>query len=120
MKWNIIKLNLLAMCIVIQGMLSGCSSTSDLTVLSSKVVRLNDFELDKADRKEAYGEDVRHWFLFFAFGSPPSLKEALDRGLEQGGGDVMTDVRVENWGWSILLYSQGGWSVKGTVVKTRN
>lgn len=120
MKWNIIKLNLLATCIVIQGMLSGCSSTSDLTVLSSKVVRLNDFELDKADRKEAYGEDVRHWFLCIPFGPQPTMKEALDRGLEQGGGDVLTDVRVENWGWSILLYGQDGWSVKGTVVKTRN
>jgi hypothetical protein len=120
MKWNIIKLNLLVVCIVIQGMLSGCSTASDCTVLSSKIVRLNDFELDKADRKEAYGEDVRHWFLFIPFGSQPTMKEALDRGLEQGGGDVMTDVRVDNWGWTILIYSQGGWSVKGTVVKTRN
>lgn len=120
MKKNIIKLSLLAMAIGIQGMLAGCSTTSDCTVLSSKIVRLNDFELDKADRKQAYGEDVRHWFLFIPFGSLPTMKEALDRGLEQGGGDVMTDVRVKNWGWSILLYSQGGWSVAGTAVKTRN
>jgi hypothetical protein len=119
MKPNIFKISLMVACIVLQGMLSGCSTTSDLTVLSSKVVRLNDFELDKADRKDAYGEDVRHWFLCIPFGPPPTMKEALDRGLEQGGGDVFTDVRVENWGWSMLIYSQGGWSVKGTVVKTR-
>jgi hypothetical protein len=117
MKQKILRLSLLALC---AGMLAGCSTTSDCTVLSSKIVRLNDFELDKANRKQAYGEDVCHWLLWFRLGSPPSLKEALDRALEQGGGDVMTDVRVKTWGWSALLYSQGGWSVKGTVVKTRN
>jgi hypothetical protein len=120
MKSPTIKVSLLALGLGLQMMLSGCSTTSDLTVLSSKVVRLNDFELDKADRKDAYGEDVRHWFLCIPFGPPPTMKEALDRGLEAGGGDVFTDVRVENWGWSIIIYSQGGWSVKGTVVKTRN
>ena len=120
MKKHIAKMGVLAICISLQGMLAGCVTKSDCTVMSSKIVRLNDFELDKADRKQAHGEDVRHWFLFIPFGAPPSLKEALDRGLENGGGDVMTDVRVENWGWSILLYSQGGWSVDGTVVKTRN
>jgi len=117
MKKNVIKLSLLSLCL---GMLSGCVSTSDCTVLSSKVCRLSNFELDKADRKEAYGEDVRTWFLFIPFGTAPTLKEALDRGLEQSGGDVMTDVRVKNWGWSAILFSQGGWSVKGTAVKTRN
>lgn len=116
MKQNILILSLLAACV---GMLTGCSTTSDCTVLSSKIVRLNDFELDKADRKDAYGEDVRHWILCFPLGPEPNMKQALDTALEQGAGDVMTDVRVENWGWSVLLYSQGGWSVKGTVVKTR-
>lgn len=117
MKQKILSLSLLVMC---AGMLAGCSTTSDCTVLSSKIVRLNDFQLDKADRKQAYGEDVRHWILCFPIGAPPSLKESLDRALESGGGDVMTDVRVKNWGWTVLLYSQGGWSVKGAAVKTRN
>lgn len=102
------------------GMLTGCVTRSDCTVMSSKLVRLNDFELDKADRKDGYGEDVRHSVLGIPFGPPPTLKEALDRGLEQGGGDVMTDVRVDYWSWTMLLYGQEGWSVKGTVVKTRN
>ena len=117
MKLNIVKLSLLGLC---AGMLAGCSSTSSCTVVSSKLCRLSNFDLEKADRKATYGEDVRHWFLFIPLGTRPNLKEALDRAVEQGGGDVLTDARVKNWGWTILLYSQGGWSVKGDAVKTRN
>ena len=102
------------------SLLAGCSSTRTNTVLSSKLCRLSNFDLEKADRKATYGEDVRHWFLFIPLGTEPNMKESIDRALEQGGGDVLTDVTVKNWGWSLLLYSQGGWSVKGDAVKTRN
>jgi hypothetical protein len=117
MKLNIIRLSLLGLCV---SLLAGCSSTRTNTVLSSKLCRLSNFDLEKADRKPTYGEDVRHWFLFIPLGTPPNMKESIDRALEQGGGDVLTDVTIKNWGWSVLLYSQGGWSVKGDAVKTRN
>lgn len=117
MKQNIIRLGLMGVCL---GMLAGCSSTSSCTALSSKLCRVSNFDLEKANRKATYGEDVRHWFLCFPLGTQPNMKEAIDRALEQGGGDVLTDVKVKNWGWSAILYSQGGWSVKGEAVKTRN
>jgi len=119
MKKNILilQLSLVAMC---AGLLTGCTTTSDCTVLSSKLVRLSDFDLDKADRKPAYGEDVQPFLLGIPLASPPSLKQALDNALDQSGGDVMTDVRVKYWDWTIILYGEQGWSVKGTSVKTRN
>jgi hypothetical protein len=81
---------------------------------------LSNFDLDKADRKQASGEDVQPFFLGIPLAGQPSLKQALDQALDQGGGDVMTDVRVKYWNWNIILYGEQGWSVNGTVVKTRN
>ena len=117
MKKSILIAGLLAMC---SGLFTGCTTTSDCTVLSSRLVRLSNFDLDKADRKPAYGDDVQPFFLGIPLASQPSLKQALDNALDQGGGDVMTDVRVKYWNWNVILFGEQGWSVSGSAVKTRD
>lgn len=99
-------------CVVHQG---------DFTVASSKLIRLNEFELDKAGRtKGVEGKDTQNIIFLFPTGGPPSVKEAMDQALNTGGGDVMTDVRIDSWFFYIpYIYGQAGWSVKGDVIKTR-
>lgn len=117
MKQSILRLSLLVVC---AGMLAGCSTTGSWSVVSSKLCRVSDFDLEKVDRKATYGEDVCHFFLGIPLGSRANVKEALDHALEQGGGDVLTDARSKYWHWTIILYGQEGWSWKGDAVKTRN
>ena len=102
--------------------LSGCSVRhGDYTVLSNKMVRLSDFELDKADRvKKVVGEDRQHIIFVIPTGAQPTLDGALDNAFQLADGDVMTDAVVESWGWYIpYIYGQAGWRVTGDVVKTR-
>lgn len=101
---------------------SGCVVRhGDFTVLSNKIIRLSEFELDKADRaKGLVGKDVQHIIIFFPTCGPPTLAGALDDAFEKGSGDVMTDAVVHSWAWYIpYIYGQAGWKVKGDVVKTR-
>ncbi len=104
-------------------MLTGCVVRhGDFSVASNKLLRLSEFELDKADRaKGVVGKDVQHIVIFFPIGGPPTLEGAMDDALEKGGGDVMTDAVIKSWGWYIpYIYGQGGWSIEGDVLKTRN
>ena len=112
----------LAALFVLLVMLPACSVRhGDFTVLSSKLVRLSDFELSKADRvKDVEGRDVSHIIVFVPLKSNPSLDDAINDALEKADGDVMTDVVVNYWYWYIpYIYGQQGWRVRGDVVKTR-
>jgi predicted small secreted protein len=103
--------------------LSSCVTRhGDFSVLSNKIVRLSEFELDKADRtKNVVGKDVMHIICFIPTKGNISLEEALDNALEKGDGDVMTDAVIKSYGFYIpYIYGQMGWVVKGDVVKTRN
>lgn len=112
---------LLLCCVVLSG-LTGCVTRhGDFTVLSNKLVRLSEFELDHAERKRGIvGKEVSHIILIFPTMVQPSLEGALDDAFDQADGDVMTDAVVESWQWYIpYIYGQIGWSVKGDVIKTR-
>lgn len=102
--------------------LCGCiTHHGDFTVASTKLVRLNEFELDKADRvKGIEGEDIAHTIVFVPTKANPTLKTAMDNALDNGRGDVMTDVTIDFIDFYIpFIYGQCGWIVKGDVVKTR-
>jgi hypothetical protein len=121
MSTNIRCIVILLSIVAVSVLMSGCTvNHGTFTVASTKLVRLNEFELDKAGRvKGVQGEDVAHIIVFIPTGTP-TLKTAMDNALDQGAGDVLTDVRIETWNFYIpLLYGQNGWSVKGDVVKTR-
>jgi hypothetical protein len=101
---------------------TGCAVRhGDFTVLSNKLIRVSEFELDKADRtKNVVGEEVIHIISFIPTGGRPSLEGAMDDAFRKGGGDVMTDAVVSWWSFYIpYIYGQQGWRVKGDVVKTR-
>ncbi len=111
-----------AACLALLGASTGCTVRhGDFTVLSNKVLRLSEFELDKAERiKSVTGKEVQHMFIVIPTSGPPTLEGALDDAFDQTDGDVMTDAVVEFWSWYIpYIYGQTGWSVKGDVVKTR-
>lgn len=112
---------ILAVCLV--TLLGACSvNHGNFTVLSNKIVNINDFDLDKADRiKNIKGVDRAHVIMFFPTKSNPNLSDALNEAFRKADGDVMTDVTVTSWGWWIpYIYGQNGWTVEGDVVKTRN
>ena len=107
---------------LIAVLLSGCVvNHGDFTVVSNKLVRISEFELEKADRvKGVVGKDVVHIIVVIPTGGGPTVEAALDDALEKGGGDVMTDASIQSWYWYIpYVYGYAGWSVKGDVVKTR-
>lgn len=119
------KKMLIACCMLVTVgcFISGCVTRhGDFTVISNKVIRLSEFELEKADRtKGIVGKDITHIIFFFPVGGPPTLEAALDDAFEKGGGDVMTDAVISSWFfWVPYLYGQYGWKVEGDVVKTRS
>lgn len=104
------------------ALISACSvNHGTFTVMSNKIVNVNDFDLDKADKiKNVKGTDRSHIIIFFATKANPNLSDALNDAFRKADGDVMTDVTVTSWGWWIpYIYGQSGWTVEGDVVKTR-
>jgi len=100
----------------------GCSTRhGDYTVLSNKMISLENFELEKADRvKHIVGEEKQHIIIFIPVGGEPTLDGAIDDMFKKSDGDVVTDAVVESWQWYIpYIYGQRGWRVTGDVVKTR-
>ncbi|MDY0270035.1 hypothetical protein [Trichloromonas sp.] len=113
---------LLIIIVFLSVLFSGCTVRhGDFTVISNKLTRLSEFEVDKANRvKNVTGKDVQHIIIFIPTGGPPTVEAAVDDALEKGDGDLMTDAVIHCWNWYIpYIYGQVGWSVKGDVVKTR-
>ena len=113
----------LGRCVALLGLsalLVGCTIRhGDFTVISGKLVDTSDFRLGQADRaKGIEGEDMAHVILGIPTANP-TLDAALDDACKKGDGDVVTDAVVESFGWSLILYGQKGWRVRGDVVSTR-
>jgi len=104
------------------GQFTGCVSRhGDFSVASNKLLRLSEFELDKADRiRGVVGKDVQHIIILFPTSGPPTIDGAMDDAFRKSGGDVLTDATIKSWAWYIpYIYGQAGWSVEGDAVKTR-
>jgi len=99
--------------------LTGCSThLTDLSMISNKNVDLDKINIDKApQRKLVEGEDRKFIFLFIPFGQP-QIKEALNKALEKGQGDLMVDASLYHEGWWFLV-GETSIKIKGTVVDTR-
>ena len=71
---------LISLFVAASFLVSGCTLRhGDFTVISNKLTRLSEFELEKAERnKDVIGQDVLHYILFFPTSGPPSLEGALD------------------------------------------
>jgi len=102
-------------------LLPACTVThGTFTVMSNKIVDVNNFELGKASRiKNVQGDDTQHIIIFIPTGIP-TITNALNDVFEKTDSDVMTDVTVKSWYWYIpYIYGNSGWEVTGDDIKTR-
>jgi hypothetical protein len=91
--------------------LAGCTQrVGDFTLISTKNVDIGG-KYVKGERKQ--GEDKAFYFLF-PFGSP-NLKNAVDRCIEAGGGELLSDVVINST--APFLVGSFGFEVTGDVWK---
>ena len=94
--------------------LAGCSiRLVDFTALSSK-----NCEIPGKRGERVQGQDMKWMILFFPTGVP-NIKEATDRAIERGGGDLLVDGVLYQKSWTALVVGQYGYVVEGTVVNTK-
>ncbi len=85
---------------------------------STRITNLDKVDLDQLPaRRNVEGRDIKFVFLLIPMGIP-TLEGAVDDALQKGGGDVMTDVVVSQYGWWFLV-GETGFVVKGDVINTR-
>lgn len=94
--------------------LTGCTlRLVDFTAISTKNV-----EVAGTRGERVQGKDMKWIILWFPTGKP-DMKEAIDRAIERGGGDMLVDGVIYNKGWYALVVGQTGYVVEGTVVNTK-
>ena len=93
--------------------LSGCMARlADFTALSTKNANIPG---ERGERVK--GEDLATIIFFFPTGQA-SIKTAVDRAIEKGGGDLLVDGVISRECWYIpLLFGQCGFVVEGTPVR---
>lgn len=94
---------------------AGCvSRLGDFSVISSGSPQFD--KMGEAPLQSGVeGRSWRLWFGPFPLSGAPSIKEALDQSLDNGGGDFMERARIYSTDWSILLISYGAYNVRGDV-----
>jgi len=98
---------------MIAALAAGCSTTSTVTLLSTKNVDLSaDHDVIARDASSTNG---RMWLLFIPLGREPSAMRAANDLLEKHQGDYLTNVKVESSGFSLLALSFGSVSLKADV-----
>lgn len=96
----------------------GCQRRlGDFTVLSTKNVNLTDFSTEAAEESlPIVGVDMKP--IVILWGTPPSLKEAVDRALERNNAHLLTNAVVYYSEWYIpYIYGEMKFEVKGNAVK---
>lgn len=97
-------------------LVSGCTARiADLTLVSTKNIDLSDTQLDARKGTRHKGEDCRISLLGIPFGFP-NMKEAVDKALEAGNGNVMVDEVTENKVTWFLIGHHECIVVEGTVL----
>ncbi len=103
---------------VMASLLPGCSSTSSFTALSSKNVNTNSVKIDKSKMMaHTTGQDCKH-IIFFVPTGVPQVKEAIDRALEAGRGNILLNARIEESAFSIGIFGKMCYTVEGDVYET--
>jgi hypothetical protein len=92
----------------------GCSTTlANLEVVSTKTTDFGQAHYRSAN--QASDTDGRLWITILPLGGAPSIDKAINNLLEKYNGDYLTDAKVSETGWSLLLVSYGSIEVKGDV-----
>jgi len=93
----------------------GCTiRLTDFTVIGTKNFKVPE-NVQIGERVR--GEDCAPIILVFPLGTP-NLKEAIDRAIEKGGGDVLIDAVIYSEFSSFVIFIQQCFVVEGTVGKT--
>jgi hypothetical protein len=109
------KLEAITALIVASMLGMACSTTQNLTLVSTRNVDLS-APHDIAARGEK-ASSGRFWLLFIPFAGEPNGVATATKLLEKHEGDYLTNVEVTSTGWSLLVFSWGSVSVKGDVYR---
>jgi len=90
---------------------------ADLTVASTKNVKLGAVDIDKLPRTAVEGTSSQLTFLFIPLQGLPNPKDAVDDALTKGNGDLMLNPVFYRGGWW-FIFGQHILSVKGEAVNT--
>lgn len=111
------KLTYLLTVIMASLILSSCSvRVADLTMVSTKNIDLSDLQLDTRKGQRQSGEDCRFNLLGLIPFGLPNMKEAVDKALEKGNGNVMVDEVTEYRNIWVVIGFISCIDVKGTVL----
>ena len=108
-----------AAAVVMAGVLSGCATRiGDFSLISTGTPQYASMEHCKIQRG-VEGKDGRLWFTILPLGGKPDLKEAVDCCIDEGSGDFLERARFYSTGWTIGIFSYGGYKVIGDVGNSR-
>jgi hypothetical protein len=90
---------------------AGCTTrVGDFTAISSKNIFCKNVDVTKLPQKRVEGKDIRLW------GMGANYKDALDKALEEGNGNLMIDAVCYIETWPIPIFNFAGYKLVGTVV----
>lgn len=105
--------------LVVLSVLAGCRiRTGDLTIAATQLTELDKIDLDASPVQRGVEGRSSVWIILFFPLGVPNLQSAIDDALDQGGGDLMTDVALYREEWWFLV-GQSAIIAEGDVINTR-
>ena len=96
------------------GFAAGCASPiAKLTIASTKISNFGAPHTRVANQASA--SDGRLWITILPLGGQPSVDAAINELLQKYNGDYLTDAKIVDEGWSLLVISHGSISVTADV-----
>ncbi len=93
---------------------AGCSSTiANLNVVTTKTASFG--QPHHRSATQASASDGRLWITILPLGGAPSIDKGINNLLEKYNGDYLTDTKIDESWWSLLVVSYGAIDVKGDV-----
>jgi hypothetical protein len=98
---------------------SGCSThIGQFSALATGTFRGENIDGKHLVKSNTEGSSCRTWFLMLPLGAAPKVDQAVSEILSQMNGDIITNARLYETGWSILLFSRGCYKLEGDVYRT--
>lgn len=99
--------------------LTACSThIGNFSALATGTYRGENIDAKHLVKNNSEGSSCRTWFLFIPFGAAPKVDQAVSEALSQMNGDIMTNARLYETNWSVLLFSGGCYKMEGDVYRT--
>ncbi len=99
---------------VVAMVISGCTTRiGDFTLMSTKNVEIG----AKYVKTGSFESEDKAFMIIIIPTGIPNIKTCVDRLIENGGGELATNVVLNSTYWWALLVGQSGYEVKGDVWK---